>query len=186
MSSNIQVQRICEHCGDEFTAKTTVTRFCGDTCSKRAYKARLRARKIESSNQDTKSIKTRPIESLKAKEFLSVRDVATLLGCSLRTTYRLIDNGTIEAVNLSERMTRVKRSELDMVLQQSKPIEIIVNEVRYEISECYNLKEIKSKYGVSESMIQQLVKRHDMPKLRQGRYAYVPKALIDEVLSKRI
>ena len=38
MSSNIFVQRICEECGNEFTARTTVTRFCGDRCAKRAYK----------------------------------------------------------------------------------------------------------------------------------------------------
>ncbi|RLD59967.1 MAG: DNA-binding protein, partial [Bacteroidetes bacterium] len=42
--------------------------------------------------------------------------VATLLGCSVHTTYRLIDNGTLKAVNLSERMTRIKRSELNKIL----------------------------------------------------------------------
>ncbi len=29
MSSNIKLQRICQHCGNEFTAKTTVTQYCG-------------------------------------------------------------------------------------------------------------------------------------------------------------
>ena len=48
MSSNIKVQRICQHCGNEFTARTTTTQYCGDTCAKRAYKARLRAAKVES------------------------------------------------------------------------------------------------------------------------------------------
>ena len=69
MSSNIKVQRICQHCGNEFTARTTVTQYCSDTCSKRAYKARIKAAKIESSNKETQQIKTRPIEELKAKEF---------------------------------------------------------------------------------------------------------------------
>lgn len=36
MSSNIQVQRICEHCCKGFTARTTVTRHCGDAFSKKA------------------------------------------------------------------------------------------------------------------------------------------------------
>ena len=27
MSSNIRIKRFCEQCGEEFTAKTTVTRF---------------------------------------------------------------------------------------------------------------------------------------------------------------
>ena len=117
MSSNIKVQRICQHCGKEFTARTTVTKYCSDTCAKRAYKARQRAAKVEASNKEIQRIKTQPIEELKAKEFLTVRDTATLLSCSVRTAYRLIENGTIKAVNLAERMTRVKRSDLDKSIE---------------------------------------------------------------------
>jgi excisionase family DNA binding protein len=115
MSTNIKVQRICQHCGNEFTAKTTVTQFCSPDCAKRAYKERLKAVKIEISNKQTQSIINRPIEILKAKEFLTVRDVSTLLNISLRTTYRLIEQGNIRAVNLSERKTLVKRSDIDRI-----------------------------------------------------------------------
>ena len=38
MASNIKVQKICQQCGKEFTARTTVTRCCGDACAKKAYK----------------------------------------------------------------------------------------------------------------------------------------------------
>lgn len=113
MSSNIKVQRICRHCGAEFTARTTVTQYCGDTCAKRAYKARQKATKIEASNMETISIISKPIEQLKAKEFLTVKDLSVLLNCSIRTTYRLIENGNIKAVNLGERKTLVKRSDID-------------------------------------------------------------------------
>jgi len=113
MSSNIQVQRICQHCNNEFTARTTVTKYCSDTCGKRAYKARLKVSKIESSNRQTQQIKNQPIEELKAKEFLTVREVACLLNCSVRSTYYYIESGTIKAVNLGKRITRVKRSEID-------------------------------------------------------------------------
>ena len=47
MSSNIRLQKTCQHCGNRFTAKTTVTQFCSDTCAKRAYKQRKRDAKIE-------------------------------------------------------------------------------------------------------------------------------------------
>lgn len=113
MSSNIKVQRICKHCEREFTARTTVTQYCGDICAKRAYKARQRAIKVEASNKETVSVINKPIEQLKAKEFLTVRDLATLLNCSIRTTYRFIENGTIKSVNLSERKTLIKRSDID-------------------------------------------------------------------------
>jgi len=113
MSSNIQLQRICEHCGNEFTARTTVTRFCGDNCAKAAYKARKRSAKIERSNQQTIRIKTKPIEDLKVKEFLSVREVAKLIGSSRQMVYDLINSGRIKAVNLKIKKTIIPRSEID-------------------------------------------------------------------------
>jgi excisionase family DNA binding protein len=115
MSSNIQVQRICKHCGNEFTARTTVTQYCGDVCAKRAYKARIKAVKVEDSNRETTTIKTQPIEVLRAKDYLTPKEVATLLHCSVRTVYYLITNGTIKAVNLGQRLTRVKRAEVDRI-----------------------------------------------------------------------
>jgi len=115
MSSNIQIQRICQHCGNEFTARTTVTQYCGEVCAKRAYKARIKAVKIETSNKQTTRIKTQPIEVLRAKEYLTPKEVAALLNCSVRTVYYLIANGTIKAVNLGQRLTRVKRTQIDNV-----------------------------------------------------------------------
>jgi excisionase family DNA binding protein len=73
----------------------------------------MRGNKIEASNKETLKVKVQPIEELKAKEFLTVREVAQLLNCSTRSAYYYIENGTINAVNLGQRITRVKRSEID-------------------------------------------------------------------------
>lgn len=121
MTSNIEVQRICEFCSNEFTARTTVTRFCSHNCSRKSHKAKVKAAKIERSNRETFKMKTWHIDELQAKDFLNVREVAVLLGCSSRTVYRLIDKGIIKGVNLSERLIRVKRSELNRILEQPKP-----------------------------------------------------------------
>jgi len=117
MSSNIQIQRICKHCGEEFIAKTTVTQYCGDTCAKKAYKVRMRESKISASHQETFMIRTWPLSELRAKEFLTVRDLSLLLSCSIRTAYRLINTGHIKSVNISERKTLIKRSEIDKLFQ---------------------------------------------------------------------
>jgi len=124
MSTNIKVQRICQHCGKEFTARTTVTRFCGDRCAKLAYKARKKAEKVEASNAETKLIKEKPIEKIKSKEFLTVRDVAKLINCSLPTAYRLINKGILKGVNFAQCKTTVHRSEIDKVLLdvQNSPV----------------------------------------------------------------
>lgn len=119
MSSNIEVQRICEYCNKEFTARTTRTRYCSHICNSRGYKARKRAEKVKQTNTETKRIKNQPIEQLKAKEFLTVREVAQLLNCSVRSAYYYIESGTISAVNLGQRMTRVKRSEIDKLFNNT-------------------------------------------------------------------
>lgn len=119
MSSNIKVQRICQLCGNEFTARTTVTKYCSGNCAKRAYKLKIRTAKVEVSNNETLKIKTKPIEELKAKEFLTVRDVAILLNCSVRSVYYYIETGKIKAVNLAQRITRVKRSEIDNLFSKA-------------------------------------------------------------------
>ena len=116
MSSNIRVQRICQYCGEEFTARTTVTKHCSDNCAKRAYKVKIREGKVKQSNEATIIIKTKPIEELKAKPILKPKEAAQLLGCSVRTIYRLIDNNTIPAKNLGERLTRINASEIHKLL----------------------------------------------------------------------
>lgn len=168
MSSNIEVQRICRYCGNEFTARTTVTRYCSDMCSKRAYKARLKAAKIESSNKETQRIKDQPIEELKAKEFLTVREVARLLNCSVRSAYYYIESGTIKAVNLGQRITRVKRSEIDKLFEQPQPVTPQPEQKQFDISDCYTLTEVQSKYGISETALQNIIRRNSIPKIKKG------------------
>ena len=52
---------------------------------------------------------------LNTKEILTVKDAAKLLNCSIRTIYRLIDNKTIKAVNLGERKTLIKRTDIEQL-----------------------------------------------------------------------
>tara|TARA_A100000171_G_scaffold47432_1_gene53445 strand:+ start:14017 stop:14376 length:360 start_codon:yes stop_codon:yes gene_type:complete len=116
MSSNIRVNRICENCNTSFVAKTTVTRFCGDNCAKIAYKKRKRASKIKKSNTETLKVKLEPLEVLQVKDYLTVKETAALLNISKRSTYRLIELGKLRASNLSQRLIRVKRSEIEKLL----------------------------------------------------------------------
>lgn len=113
MSSNIRVSRVCQYCQKEFEAKTTVTKTCSDYCAKRLYKQKQKAAKIEASNMEIQAVKLKPVVELKAKEFLTVKDLSKLLNCSTRTAYHLIEKGMIKAVNLAQRKTLVKRSEID-------------------------------------------------------------------------
>lgn len=117
MSSRIEVQKICEFCDEEFTAKTTVTRFCSHKCASRSYKQRKKNNKIgkaieETNQQKLLSITELNMEAIKQKDFLSIKEAFTLLGISERTFYRLMKAGTIQATKLGKR-TIIKRSEID-------------------------------------------------------------------------
>ncbi|MEM1136396.1 MAG: helix-turn-helix domain-containing protein [Bacteroidota bacterium] len=117
MSSNIRIQKTCEYCGKEFIAKTTVTKYCGDDCSKRAYKARKREEKIEAARQVKIGNKAILLSEVKIKDILTVPEVAVLLNCSRHTIYRLIKSGTLKAVNLGDRMTRVSKKDVEALLK---------------------------------------------------------------------
>ena len=47
MSSNIKIQKICEFCGQEFTARTLYTRYCSKSCNKKHYKQLLLEKNLE-------------------------------------------------------------------------------------------------------------------------------------------
>ncbi|MGQ7869954.1 helix-turn-helix transcriptional regulator [Sunxiuqinia sp. sy24] len=179
MSSKIQVQRICQFCGSEFIARTTVTKFCGDICAKRAYKERKRTEKLQRSDNEMRKIKTQRTEELNSREFLTVTQVSKLIGCSRQNIYKLINSGKLKATNILEKKTIVTRSDLNDLF--SKKIKKRTP-YYYTFEECYTLKDIKNKFGVSESLIQQIVKRNNIPKIRKGKFAFVPKRLIDDIL----
>ncbi|TVZ46142.1 helix-turn-helix domain-containing protein [Olleya sp. Hel_I_94] len=116
MSSNIRINRVCENCKTPFVAKTTVTRYCGGNCAKIAYKKRKRNTKVKKSNTETVKIKLEPLEIIQVKDYLTVKETSALLNISKRSTYRLISEGQLKASNLSERLIRVKRSEIERLL----------------------------------------------------------------------
>jgi len=73
MSSNIKITRICECCKNEFTARTTKTLYCSLKCSSKAYKQRARQSKIDKSNRQTEIARHPHLETVKTKDFLSVK-----------------------------------------------------------------------------------------------------------------
>ena len=194
MSSNIEVKRLCQHCSKEFTARTTVTKYCSDKCSKAAYKARKRAEKVNRSNTETTRIKQQPIEDIKAKDYLSINEVCKLIGISRRTVYRLIEQGDIKKIKIGSR-TLIKRSALNRLLenketgkpeipeQQKQDLNDWKQAGNFDINDCYTLSEVQQKYNISESAVQQIIKRNNIPKIKKGWYAYVPKTIIDSLLT---
>jgi excisionase family DNA binding protein len=182
MSSNIKVQRICQYCGIEFTARTTVTKTCSDFCAKRLYKKVQRNVKISDSNLETQRIKNKPVEDLKAKEFLTITEACSLLSLSRWTIWRVIKKGEMNAAKVGRR-TLIRRSDIDKLFDLIKPVTEEQVLMKPEFEEFYSIPEVQNKYGISDHALYYLINRNSIPKTKRGRFVSVPKTLIDKLLS---
>lgn len=182
-------------------AQTTVTRYCSSVCNRRDYKQKLRnasISKAEESVKKTDSLIPLNIEQLKAKEFLTVKEAAFLLGTTRRTLYRMISARSVNAVNLAERKTIIRRSDIEIlfnknssgtaeaaneVIKESRPINLEewVKNGGESINECYTINEVIEKYSISESAVLNLIKRNEIPRLKAGWHHYVSKKVIDSL-----
>ena len=179
MSSNIRVNRICQHCKIEFVAKTTVTKFCSYGCAKRAYKAAIRKTKITQSNEEISTIKSKPFESVKTKDYLTVKDASLLLSSSIKAVYKMIENGRVVATNLSKRKTLIKRSEIDKLFECNVPLNDSLKglpEKKFRVSDFYTITEAEQKAGMSNKAFFDFLKREGVTKTQKGKFVYVPKS----------
>ena len=192
MSSSITVRRICEHCKYEFIAKTTVTKYCSTKCASKAYKARQRATKVKQSNVQTEALRNRPIEDIKAKDYLSISEACKLVGLSRRTIYRLIDQGHIIRHKVGTR-SLLNRAALDRYIistanphpKADKPIietDIKGHSNSLQVSDCFSLDEVMEIYGISETALHKLIRREHIPRMKKGKKAYIPKQIINVIL----
>ncbi|WP_296151249.1 helix-turn-helix domain-containing protein [uncultured Flavobacterium sp.] len=187
MSSNISVYRICGFCGSEFLAKKTTTKYCSLKCASKDYKRRLRNQKIENSNLQTIKIKNQPLTDLKDKEFLNVKQLALLLGFSVKTVYRLINTKRINAYNFSERKTLIRRSDIDALFDKPQiGFEVVIRpreqRKQVEIKDCYTITEIQKKFNISSGALYNLIKRSNISKFSKGKLTYVAKKDIEDFL----
>lgn len=183
MSSNIRLERICQYCGKDFIAKTTVTQYCGDVCAKRAYKAKQKQVKVEASKEEMKAIREKSVAELNAKEYLSITETCQLLGLSRWTVWRAIKSNELPAVKVGRRAI-IKRSHLDKLFEQPHPI-ISPSETsteKLDLKDFYSLQALQNLKGLSQKALYELIKRNHIPKLKQGKFVYVPKAAIDQLL----
>ena len=187
MGYSMKLERICIFCNNSFIAQTTATKYCSKKCNSRHYKAKKRQEKINVSNKEVLAIKTKPIEILNAKDFLTVKEVATLLNCSVRAVYYQVKSGQIKSINLGQRMTRIKRSEIDKLFEQPtitvEPQPIKAEDLK--ISNCYSVEDIYQKYGMSDSTLYTLAQKHNLSKLRVGKFVYYSKTEIHKYLGEK-
>lgn len=177
MSSNIRIEKTCEWCGKQFTAQTTVTRFCSKRCAEHSYKERMRQQKIQQTNSAVPS-------AINEKDYLTVAETAQVLGMTRQGVYKLIYRGDLVAAKLSSRLTLIKRDSIDKMLDGSPYTRRESNEKK-TINEFYTRADIREKYGVKDSWIYKVVAENNVPKTILRGKAYFSKSHIDRLFSAR-
>lgn len=165
MSSNIKIEKVCEWCGNKFTAQTTVTRFCSKRCSEHSYKERMRQRKIALSNQETK-LQSGNGSKWRDKDFLTPTQAAELLGIGRMSIYRYIRAGKIK-VKRFDRKTLISKADLMAMFDFLPPKEETSAATKKKdktITEFYTRAEIREKFGVKDSWIYKIVAENNVPK----------------------
>jgi len=157
MSSNITINKICEHCGKVFTAKTTVTRFCSSQCNSRNYKQKVRNEKLGIAKQE-------------------------VLGASDKIVYTMIKSGRLKATNLSVRKTVINRADIDKLFELPEmPDDRKPNSSN--LSECCHMGEAQKVYNISEKVLFDILKRNEVPKYQVGKFTYVLKSHLDQIFN---
>jgi len=194
----MKVRKICEHCGLEFIAQTTVTRYCSKTCNSRAYKVNVRELRVklteatqEIPSQTTSKPKEDPTSyfELKTLDYLTVKEAAILLKCDKRTVYRMVKNGSIPAANLSIRKIRLLKKDIDTLfeiklqIEQNPPEDLEMLDWT-PLKDCYTIGQIQKEFNISETSLKNLIQRHNIPKFQKGKFVYVPRVKIDHILKR--
>lgn len=182
--ANFTILKQCEHCAEMFEAQKRTTRFCSHKCNSANYKLRKRQELKKEVETETKQklkpkVKAFDLAMIKEKEFLTVTEVSKLFGCSKKTVYRMIEANEINANNLSERLTRIRRKDIERLFEPTN------KEAPKELTpeNCYQMNEIIKKYNVSRNTIYNYVGKHHIQRLKQNGITYYSKTDIDNLFN---
>jgi excisionase family DNA binding protein len=122
MSTNIRVNRKCEYCKKEFTAKTIRTRYCSHQCNSRAYKKIKAAEKVK---QAKRVYKVKPpvvkrgvswdYTQLQSKQLLTINEACVLLSITQATIRRWLKDGIITSGRIGKKHL-IQREHLNQLL----------------------------------------------------------------------
>ena len=178
-TAKYEIKRKCEYCGATFLAKTLDSRFCSKQCSNKAYEQRVaEKKKVERLNEIVSQIP-------EARDYISVKEAVALFGVGRDTIYRLIRKGSIPAINIGKRLTRISKSKLEEMLPlREAPIDrsiALPKPYHLEPEDCYTIGEIAEKFSISESTVYGHIRKYSIPIRQIGRFVYAPKSEIDHL-----
>lgn len=121
------------------------------------------------------------------KELLTFREAAALLGITKQAMYALVARGTIVAYKLTRRLSRIRKTDIDNMLQNNQYISspLRSKKQRETITEFYTTKEILAKFSISNSWLFTVAKRQNIPKVTKHGKTYWSKKHCDAIFGKK-
>jgi excisionase family DNA binding protein len=122
MSSNIRIEKTCEHCKSKFIAKTIYTRFCSHYCNRKAYKLSKLNEKVKNAKRSLAAVPTGRIQDLfdfsaiKEKELLTINEASAFLCITQVTLRRWMQEGIVKSSRIGKKHL-IHRSHLNRLLK---------------------------------------------------------------------
>lgn len=148
-AAKFEIRSKCEECGNTFLAKTIEFRYCSKKCTEKACKRRK-------SEQLKRHELSKIVEQIpEARDYISVPEAMAIFNIGRNTIYRLIRKGTINSVNIGERLIRVNKTQLLNMFtirsnEDSKPLPKVYS---LELEDCYTIGEIAKKFKINDSTV---------------------------------
>ncbi len=179
----LEINKKCEWCGKDFIAYKVNTRFCSKACNSRAYKDRMRRKRVDKCEDEVKqSFIFEDAGQAENREFLSVAQAAYLLGVDKRTMYRYLADNIIKSYQFKGK-TIVRRKDIDAIFDAA-PIYIKRHKKEKKpITEFYTFKEIIEKFNISEGWFFKAVSKNKTPKVTKNGRTYYSRTHIDQLFS---
>lgn len=122
MSSNLELKRICQHCGGTFIAKKTTTKFCSLGCGQRNYKVRERMNKIADRNAVARASVFQPasqsIISPPEQDFIDIKMLAFITSMSERMIFNLIKDPDFPRLKIGRRLLFDRKAVMDYLVRK--------------------------------------------------------------------
>lgn len=188
MSSKIEITKVCLLCGKAFIARKTTTSYCSAICAKRAYKERVRCKKVESvKNEVSDKLYSSRAPTPTSDEFLTPTKTTCLLGIGRATLYRYLADNIIKCITMKGK-TLIRRSDINALFDNAPKYEKKrgLNTNQAPITDFYTMEEIKAKYSVKESWVFKTVKQKRISRTTQNGKGYYSSKHIDAAFADKV
>ena len=185
--------RICAHCGKEFSPQSGSQKYCCEQCADTA-----KQNKKKQKREMFKAIE--PMAMVQCQEYLTFANAAILMGCTRQYIYKLVGQGRLKASRLSRRMSLIKKSDIEDMLDAS-PYERVLPMVKpkgkkpdvkkpasiyqdaEEVLDYYSGEDVMRIYKVKQSWLYSRAKAHKILMCKIAGKTYYSKRHIDEHFS---